>query len=200
MKRTSVGTGIWFAWMLASAVGWAVAFPIKGDLVWPWGWLISGTLAGVLQAILLRRCTESSTAWKWWGVASTIGWMGACLVIGTVSIDTTDVKTLTTMLVAGIPAGILQWLTLQRTLRQTPREHIATLATWIVANVLGIGMAVTTVIMLDGASGYIDSLTAQVLIGGLFGMVQGAITGGVLTWQLGWDISPSASPTSTVGS
>ncbi len=181
VKRTNVGVGIWFAWMLASAVGWAIAFPVKGDFLWPWGWLISGALTGVLQAILLRQCVESSDAWKWWGLASIIGWMGACLVIGTVSFDTTDMKTLATILMAGIPAGVLQWLALRLTLH----KHIATLATWIVTNILGIGMAVTVTVMVNVATGYIDNLIAQVMAGGLFGMIQGAITGGVLMWQLG---------------
>ncbi len=175
-KQTHNSVWIWFAWALASAVGWAVAFPIQGDFIWPWGWLISGTLAGMLQVILLRGRLGSSTTGKWWGLASIIGWMGGSLVVGTISRDMPDVTSLTIIFAAGIPVGLLQGLTLWTTLR----GRITTVVTWIVANVLGIGMAVTASIMVSQATGYADSLITQVMLGGLFGMVQGTITGGAL--------------------
>jgi hypothetical protein len=176
IKRMQIGIGFWFLWALSSAVGWMVAFPIRGDLLWPPGWLVAGVVSGTLQSLLLRLCKARTGLWQWWILASIVGWVLAWLTIGAATDDMADLVVLELMIAASVPVGVLQWLVLRR--------HLAVPVSWTVVNPLSIGVGIAVVIWIGRIVGHVDDTMIELVIGALFGIVPGAITASVLLWPL----------------
>ena len=93
-RRHFKRAGWW--WILITAVGWAIGYSISWGALEAIGWttferfeagmttalVMSGTIAGLVQWLLLRR--ETSKA-GWWIVANLVGWIGsiaAILILG----------------------------------------------------------------------------------------------------------------------
>ena len=81
VDRAHLGWKFWLRWLLATTAGWAVGLAILVSLpqtatpalVEGILFVLSGTLAGVLQWLLLRRHIRRA---GWWVLVSAAGWIG----------------------------------------------------------------------------------------------------------------------------
>jgi hypothetical protein len=96
-----------------------------------------GLVAGCLQYLLLRRCLPRM---GWWIVATVVGWLLPIAVLRLVSatlpvaLDVSSVWSVAVVVVLiGGCIGLAQWLVLRQRVRHAAR--------WILASVLGWGMA-----------------------------------------------------------
>jgi hypothetical protein len=187
------GCGFWALWVLASALGWTVGFPIADAILSVLGkavadeiviWAMFGAAPGILQWLLLRRHLPRAGRWV---LASTLG--GA--LIGVVGSTAPDVDPAVSSIVAGASIGILQWLVLRR--------HIAYAGWWLLASPVGwavSALAIRTAERVGAAFGVAERGLRTVvalpmsetvilaLVLGAFGAVSGVVTGIVLAWLM----------------
>lgn len=69
-------------WVLASALGGALAGSVSDVGIPPVSFAVVGTVAGIMQWFVLRRCIPQA---GWWVVASTVGWAVGFPVVDAVS-------------------------------------------------------------------------------------------------------------------
>jgi len=180
--KTSLATGcaLWFLWVLASTLGWAVGFPIADAILGALGEVVAdevviytllGAVPGILQWPLLRLYLPQA---GWWVLASTL----AGAFIGAVASTVRVVDPPVGFVVAGASFGILQWLVLRR--------HIALAGWWLLASSAGwavgylVGRAADAVV----SALPISETMGLALLFGVFGAVSGAVTGTVLAWLI----------------
>jgi hypothetical protein len=101
--------------------------------------------------------------WFQWIMATTIGW-----VIGRFLLPNLAIVTI------GIALGVMQWLVLQRQLKNAQRWIVATIAGWIFGSILVLG---NTPFGLD--------ILASMLIGGTIGISQWIVLRNEIRWS-GW--------------
>ncbi len=169
----------WLLWVLASTVAFAVgghlgvASSPSEDLIVT-GYLAmtaSLILAGVLQWLVLRRLIADTGRWIPVSVV-TVAIVGV-LVFG-LGLINRDVGWVLGVAVGWIVLGALQWLVL--------REQVAGAGWWVLANALGLIVAVPVVGFVTWAAG----APADSLIGGFlrwlaFGAAYGVVTGAMLS-------------------
>ena len=173
---------LWLLWVLASTVAFGVggrlgvALSPSRDLI-VIGYLAvtaSLILAGVLQWLMLRRLIPDA---GWWVPVSVV----AVAIVGVLAFGlgliNRDVGWVLGVAVGWIVLGALQWLVL--------REHVAGAGWWVLANTLGLIVAVPVVGFVTWATG----VPADGAIGGLlrwlaFGAAYGVTTGTALLWLL----------------
>jgi hypothetical protein len=180
--KTSLATAcaLWFLWVLASTLGWAVGFPIADAILGALGEVVAdevviytllGAVPGILQWPLLRLYLPQA---GWWVLASTL----AGAFIGAVASTVRVVDPPVGFVVAGASFGILQWLVLRR--------HIALAGWWLLASSAGwavgylVGRAADAVV----SALPISETMGLALLFGVFGAVSGAVTGTVLAWLI----------------
>ena len=190
-KNASVGWAFWLWWVLASALGWTMGFPIADAILRALGEVVAdeiviftmfGAASGIMQWLLLRRHLPQA---GWWVLASTLG--GA--LIGAVASTVRVVDPAVGFVVAGASFGILQWLVLRR--------HVSHAGWWLLASPVGWAVSALVVRAADrvGVFGAAEGLYRAIalpisetvvlaLLFGVFGAVSGAITGIVLTWLM----------------
>jgi hypothetical protein len=173
---------LWLLRVLASTVAFGVggrlgvALSPSRDLI-VIGYLAvtaSLILAGVLQWLTLRRLIADA---GWWLPVS----VAAAAIVGVLvfglGLIHRDVGWVLGVAVGWIVLGALQWLVL--------REQVAGAGWWVLANTLGLIVAVPVVGFVTSATG----VPADVAIGGLlrwlaFGAAYGIVTGTALWWLL----------------
>ena len=91
---------------------------------------ILGLLAGVLQYLLLRRYLPRMA---WWIAATALGWSLLSVVYGIATAFSAAVSPAVFIALIGVSIGLPQWLVL--------RQRVPRAALWILAGVVGWGMA-----------------------------------------------------------
>jgi hypothetical protein len=172
---------LWVFWVLASTVAFGVggrmgvALSPSEDLIVIAYLAVttSSILAGVLQWLILRRLIADT---GWWLPVSvvTVAIIGV-LVFG-LGLINRDVGWVLGVTVGWILLGALQWLVL--------REQVAGAGWWVLANTLGLIVAVPVVGFVTWATGApADGLIGGVLRWLAFGAAYGVVTGTAL-WRL----------------
>ena len=113
---------LWFQWMLATTVGWAIAWAFIGEVA-------VGALVGLGQWFVLRSRIPQAGWWIW---ASTVGWAvgWAMIVAGVLAPPNGGVAAmLVTGVVLGAMTGLAQWFILRQAVHQA--------GWWIVASTIG---------------------------------------------------------------
>ena len=171
---------LWLLWVLASTVAFGVGgrlgvalSPSKDLIVIAYLALTAGIiLAGVLQWLVLRRLVADTGSWVLASVA-------AVAVIGVLAFGlgliNRDVGWVLGVAIGWIVIGVLQWLLL--------REQVAGAGWWVLANTLGLIVAVPVVGFVSWAAGApVDSPVGGLLRWLAFGAAYGAITGAAVLW------------------
>ncbi|NNG16702.1 MAG: hypothetical protein HKM89_09490 [Gemmatimonadales bacterium] len=173
---------LWLLWVLASTVAFGVggrlgvALSPSKDLIVIAYLAVTASLilAGVLQWLVLRRLIADT---GWWVLVS----VGAVAIVGVLvfglGLINRDVGWVLGVAVGWIVLGALQWLVL--------REQVAGAGWWVLANTLGLIVAVPVVGFVTWAIG----APADSAIGGFlrwlaFGAAYGVVTGTTLSWLL----------------
>lgn len=173
---------LWLLWLMASTVAFGVggrlgvALSPSKDLIVIGYFAVTSSLvlAGVLQWMLLRRLIADT---GWWVLVSVVAVaIVGVLVFGLGLIDR-DAGWVLGVAVGWIVLGTLQWLVL--------REQVAGAGWWVLANTLGLIVAVPVVGLVTWATG----APADSPIGGFlrwlaFGAAYGVVTGTALWWLL----------------
>ncbi|MBI5877113.1 MAG: hypothetical protein HZB53_05625 [Chloroflexi bacterium] len=143
------------AWVIVSAISlpiaWVIAWAIMAQVVKAVGDTIQvggqshitedflfiyfilpvlGLVAGLLQYLLLRRYLPRMA---WWVAATALGWSLLSALMGVVTFSAGVVPPAVVIALIGVATGVPQWLVLRR---RVPRA-----ALWILASVLGWGIA-----------------------------------------------------------
>lgn len=154
-QAPSIEWGLWFQWVLATTLGWAIGLITVGEIG-------SGVVVGLAQWLVLRSLLSRA---GWWVLASALGWAIGWSVLaaaGMLAPYQTGLITLAvTGTVLGAALGIAQWLVLQ--------PHVYRAGWWVLANMAGWTI---------GLTGLLD------FTGILAGSLVGAVTGFVLDWLL----------------
>ena len=173
---------MWISWVLASTVAFGVggrlgvALSPSTDLIVTGYLAVTTTLimAGVLQWLVLRRVIDDA---GWWVPASLV----AVAIIGVLAFGlgliNRDVGWVVGVAVGWIVLGALQWLVL--------RGQVAGAGWWVLANTLGLIVAVPVV----GLVTWVTGAPADTPLGGFFrwlafGAAYGIVTGTTLWWLL----------------
>jgi hypothetical protein len=173
---------LWLLWVLASTVAFGVGerlgvalSPSRDPIVIGYLALTASLiLAGVLQWLMLRGLIPA--AGRWVPVSVVAAAMVGVLAFG-LGLINRDVGWVLGVAVGWILLGALQWLVL--------REQVAGAGWWVLANTLGLIVAVPVVGFVTWATG----VPAVGTIGGLvrwlaFGAAYGVVTGTALLWLL----------------
>ena len=176
------GWGLWISWVLACTVTFGVGgrlgralSPSEDPIVMAYlAVTASLILAGVLQWLMLRRLIADT---GWWVPASVV----AVAIVGVLAFGlgliNRDVGWVLGVAVGWIVLGALQWLVL--------REQVAGAGWWVVANTLGLIVAVPVVGFVTWATGAPpDSPIGGFLRWLAFGAAYGIATGTALWWLL----------------
>ena len=173
---------LWLLWVLVNMVAFGVGgrlgvalSPSRDLIVVAYlAMTASIVLAGVLQWLVLRRVIADT---GWWVLVS----VGAVAIVGVLvfglGMINRDVGWVLGVAVGWIALGALQWLVL--------REQVAGAGWWVLANILGLIVAVPVVGFVTWAIG----APADSAIGGFlrwlaFGAAYGVVTGTTLSWLL----------------
>ncbi|NNG17139.1 MAG: hypothetical protein HKM89_11730 [Gemmatimonadales bacterium] len=173
---------LWLLWVLASTVAFGVggrlgvALSPSKDLI-VIGYLAvtaSLVLAGALQWLMLRRLIADA---GWWVLASLMAVTIVGVLVFGLGLISRDVGWVLGVAVGWIVLGALQWLVL--------REQVAGAGWWVLANALGLIVAIPVVGFVTWATG----ATPDSAMGGLlrwlaFGAAYGVVTGTALWWLL----------------
>jgi hypothetical protein len=191
-EHTNIGRGFWFAWVLASMVGFALG-PVLGVFV-AYGLfdkgvfdatigitagLVIGATGGCLQWVVLRGKVARA---GWWVPASALGFGITLGTLGAIGLDENlALAGLLFAAVFGIACGGPQSLVLRR-------AGIARAGMWVPASILGglvaaIGVPMGSAIAATGSYALIYALSAMVF-GLLLGAALGAVPGAALVWRL----------------
>jgi hypothetical protein len=189
---------LWLEWVLASTLGWAIAFsvaaPTGSFAHWITRWtvvvialsILMGAILGLGQWIVLRQHMARA---NYWVFASAIGF-GIGLTLSTKVAIGHDVVTgvLLGHLVLGSVLGLAQWITLQRRLRETIFWMLASVLGWSIGNGVADTLLVDThtidVRALFGFNPVPSAIAEGMAIGTVVGAIYGVITGTVLIWIL----------------
>ena len=173
---------LWLLWVLASTVAFGVggrlgvALSPSKDLIVV-GYLAvtaSLILAGVLQWLVLRRLIADT---GWWVLVSVVAVAIVGVLVFGLGLINRDVGWVLGVAVGWIVLGALQWLVL--------REQVAGAGWWVLANTLGLIVAVPVVGFVTSATGTPpDSAIGGFLRWLAFGAVYGVVTGTMLAWLL----------------
>ena len=189
--KVAWGCAFWFLWVLASALGWAVGFPIADAILTVLGEVVAdevvifgllGALPGLLQWLLLRRHLPQAGRWV---LASTL----AGALIGAVASSVRVVDPAAGYAVAGASFGILQWLVLRR--------HVSHAGWWLLASPVGWAVSVPVVRAADRVGVFgaaeramramalpMSETVVLALLFGVFGAVYGVVTGIGMAWLM----------------
>jgi len=171
---------LWLLWVLASTVAFGVggrlgvALSPSRDLIVIGYLAVSASLilAGVLQLLMLRGLIPDAGWWLPVSVAS-VAIVGV-LAFG-LGLINRDVGWVLGVAVGWIVLGVLQWLVL--------REQVAGAGWWVLANTLGLIVAVPVVGLVTLASGApVDGAIGGLLRWLAFGAAYGVVTGTALVW------------------
>jgi hypothetical protein len=177
--RAQVGWGLWFPWVLATAVGGGVGGIIGGGVNGVLGevangavgWAIVGAAIGIAQGILLRRWIRRT---GWWFLASVVGWaVGA--PVGFVLFGPLG------YFGCGALIGIAQCLVLKRQVQRAGVWVLASVIGWGVGGLVGWGAIEVVAGALGGFWGFALGWAMGWAVGGA---VAGAILGIPLIWLL----------------
>ena len=92
---------------------------------------VLGLVTGSLQYLLLRRYLPRM---GWWIAATVLGWLLPAVVLGLFALFSTTLSSALFLVLIGGSIGLVQWLVL--------RQHVRRAALWILASVLGWGVAI----------------------------------------------------------
>lgn len=173
---------LWLLWVLASTVAFGVggrlgvALSPSRDLI-VIGYLAvtaSLILAGVLQWLMLRRLIVDAA---WWLPASVAAVALIGVLVFGLGLIQRDVGWVVGVAVGWIVLGALQWLVV--------REQVAGAGWWVLANTLGLIVAVPVVGFVTSATGVgADGASGGLLRWLAFGAAYGIVTGTALCWLL----------------
>ena len=170
---------VWLGWVLASTIGWGVGGPAgvaaggSGDIIVAGyaGVAAGGTLAGVLQWLVLRRHVAGA---GWWMAAGPVGALiGGVVIFAGAAVVGADAGWVFGAGLFGPLVGVLQWRVLRRRVTRAGWWVAASAAGWVAA---GPGVGLVSAVM-DAA------LTANAGWAAL-GIMYGAVTGCALVWLL----------------
>ena len=173
---------LWLLWVLASTVAFGVGgrlgvtlSPSKDLIVIAYLALTASLLlAGVLQGLMLRRLIADA---GWWVLMSVVGVAIVGVLVFGLGLINKDVGWVLGVAVGWVALGALQWLVL--------REQVAGAGWWVLANTLGLIVAVPVVGFVTWATG----APADGPIGGFlrwlaFGAGYGVVTATAFWWLL----------------
>lgn len=189
MEITETSRGVWIGWAaltalafgIGSRAGTVLPAPRDAIVVGFLGLACSFVVAGALQGMILRRILPSAGSWMLLSVASVA--VMAAVVFG-VGMVNRDVGWVLGVVLAWVVLGALQWTAL--------RGQVDGAGWWIVANVLGLLLAIPVVALttwLAGAppEGALGNVLRWVAFGGTWGVV----TASALVWLLQSRLEPA---------
>ncbi len=198
---------LWFMWILATTVGFAVGgavggglgsvladmeaerrLPVAGETYWALQaaaiYVPVGALAGALQWLVLRRALPGTRWWTWLSIAGyalgSVAGVKAFFLAG--RLEGLD-DLIAAFASGGFTIGVLQWSTL--------RVNTAKAGWWILANTVLFPLAFVPALLrfrflsyLGWYEVYVKANIDSVVTGGIAGIVVGTVTGAVLVWLL----------------
>ena len=194
-KGSQAGWGFWLGWVVASTLGWLVGFIIAFFLLAIVGGIVGedtgmnvlglilgafifgaslGSMVGILQWLVLRRCVSGAGWWVLASAAAGYGTLQAGFMPFSTSLQSFGVYLSWTRVVAlgGAVTGTLQWLVL--------RGQVSRAGWWVLASTVGWGLGATVARAFPWGVDMGDAVGALVVTGAILG----ALTGGALVWLL----------------
>ncbi len=130
-QKPSIEWTLWFQWVLATTVGWAIGWALVGEIG-------VGAVVGIAQWLVLRQLLQQAGWWIW---ASTVGWaIGWAMIVTGVIVPPNIgvVASVVAGLVLGALLGVAQWFYLRRQVYQA--------GWWVLASSVGWGIGLTGII------------------------------------------------------
>lgn len=142
---------LWVKWILATTLGWLVAFALWPEL--GYGQFAYGAVIGTAQWVVLRSLIEKH---GWWIPASTVGWAGGAAAVTLLLPKTNPIVA---QAIIGGGMGLAQWLVV--------RWQVHRAWWWIVLSALGWTVAMMGILggLLEGAvAGAVTGFALELLL------------------------------------
>jgi hypothetical protein len=209
-QSTGFDWSTWFLWVFACTAGTVVGgltsvalevYVLKDMLevaAAAISWAVFGAIVGMMQWLLLRLRTDRA---GWWVLISALG-LALCspirpfVLLSANPLDWVDffitfglVGSVTVGAIIGTVIGATQWLVLRKWLHRA--------GWWVLASVVGLAVC-AAVFDIVGLSVFVTvgyffgTITSVALVGGLVGVIFGAITGTVMVWLLQQPVATGA--------